>query len=508
MSKTQNVNIYSISIEDAETGIVKEVNPFRRKLNAIFNEWMLTSTSHGLPNIFRSTFRSVKIVWTIFFLVALGVCTAMIVENFTDYLSFDVITKFRTIESDRLEFPEVTICNLNPMVTPKANAYIRDYFRLNHNLSVNNFTDIQAYFGENSLTELNWLFYQTLDDSFDPNLRRQFGYSLEEMVITCRFDSIPCNFSEFTSSYDRVFGNCFQFNSFYDMNGQKKNINTLQQIGGLYLELFMGLPDDSFDYLYQRESNGVRIYIDEQNNPLFNDGFHLKSGVLAKMKTHKTQTTHLPRPYSDCIYPEKSQSVLYDEMEKLGSHLRQDCIDLCTQMIIIQHFGCYDLRYPQLFDAPPCLNKTIFYQLINYHVNLENCSNQCFFNCESVDYEVIPSYSDFPSSIFAQNLMLSENLRKISNDNNMTLNHDLLKKSTVAVYIYFPELKITEITEHVSYSVSKLISDIGGTLGLFIGISLLSFVEIIQLVMEFIIITLKYRNQKKKLEMDKDSIKH
>jgi hypothetical protein len=40
-------------------------------LKDIFNEWILTSTSHGLPNIFRSNNTLAKIIWSVCFAICL-----------------------------------------------------------------------------------------------------------------------------------------------------------------------------------------------------------------------------------------------------------------------------------------------------------------------------------------------------------------------------------------------------------------------------------------------------
>jgi hypothetical protein len=47
------------------------------------------------------------------------------------------------------------------------------------------------------------------------------------------------------------------------------------------------------------------------------------------------------------------------------------------------------------------------------------------------------------------------------------------------------------------YPPFRLLSDIGGTLGLFIGISLLSLIEIVEILIELLFISYKYYKQKK-----------
>ena len=57
----------------------------------------------------------------------------------------------------------------------------------------------------------------------------------------------------------------------------------------------------------------------------------------------------------------------------------------------------------------------------------------------------------------------------------------MIKKSLTSVFIYFDQLEFTHISEQDAMSLSVLISNVGGTLGLFAGISLLSLLELVEL---------------------------
>jgi hypothetical protein len=62
-----------------------------------------------------------------------------------------------------------------------------------------------------------------------------------------------------------------------------------------------------------------------------------------------------------------------------------------------------------------------------------------------------------------------------------------LSSSAYLINIYFNELGYTQIVEVPNYTPISLISNIGGTLGLFLGMSLLSFIEIVDLVIQMIL---------------------
>jgi hypothetical protein len=70
----------------------------------------------------------------------------------------------------------------------------------------------------------------------------------------------------------------------------------------------------------------------------------------------------------------------------------------------------------------------------------------------------------------------------VANSKNLTLN-DL-----VYFTVYFEDSAYTSISEIPKMSFLDLIANIGGNLGLFIGISFLSFAEFIELLIEIFII--------------------
>jgi hypothetical protein len=57
--------------------------------------------------------------------------------------------------------------------------------------------------------------------------------------------------------------------------------------------------------------------------------------------------------------------------------------------------------------------------------------------------------------------------------------------------IYYDELSYTLINEAASLTIFEMFSNIGGTLGLFLGISLLSFIEVVEVLFNIFFITQK-----------------
>ena len=63
--------------------------------------------------------------------------------------------------------------------------------------------------------------------------------------------------------------------------------------------------------------------------------------------------------------------------------------------------------------------------------------------------------------------------------------YDFVTDNFVRVNVYLSDMEVEVQEQQPSYRLSNLFSDIGGTLGLWVGLSLLTVVEFIQLVVKF-----------------------
>lgn len=126
-----------------------------------------------------------------------------------------------------------------------------------------------------------------------------------------------------------------------------------------------------------------------------------------------------------------------------------------------------------------------------YLKQIGDCFDLCPYECETVSFDLSTSYAQFPSNLLYGYLIQQESYRLadlFQVNSSREISHEMLASRTLGVYIYFDKIATTEITESASVTVANLFADIGGHLGLFIGVSLLSFVELFQLLIDIIII--------------------
>lgn len=72
------------------------------------------------------------------------------------------------------------------------------------------------------------------------------------------------------------------------------------------------------------------------------------------------------------------------------------------------------------------------------------------------------------------------------------------KENVLALNFYYSELSYRKVSEIPVWTVSSFMSSIGGNLGLFVGISMLSLIEIVDIAIQFINATILHLKQTKK----------
>ena len=97
---------------------------------------------------------------------------------------------------------------------------------------------------------------------------------------------------------------------------------------------------------------------------------------------------------------------------------------------------------------------------------LTKCSDYCPLECDTISYKV-------------------------------SVNSFVDKANQTTIYVYYKDLKFISISQEASMVMSDLVSNIGGILGLFIGISFLSFIEIFEVITEVFFVLFSDNNKNK-----------
>lgn len=115
----------------------------------------------------------------------------------------------------------------------------------------------------------------------------------------------------------------------------------------------------------------------------------------------------------------------------------------------------------------------------------------CLPACERTLYQTTISYANYPSSDVMDTL-----------SDIFHFTPEEIESNSLAVNVYFEDLSIVTSETSYSYSFSALLSDIGGQLGLFVGASVISMLEIGLLMLDIVKGMVCKGKWKKKLEQE------
>jgi hypothetical protein len=469
--------------------------------------------THGISNIIKSKSRLLRIIWVLCFSLSATYCIYQITNNIITYLKFATIHNNYVVYESPTQFPALVICNLNAYDDNTAKKDIENILTMN-NISSNKYNKSIDYV-ENALL----LFKANLDQKAINGFFDQWynGFLLEQMLISCKFYGEDCDINDSYYYHDFDYGNCFRFNgglvnkAGHQINNPiKQNIKMVSKIGsdnGLRLELFTGniRLQQQFNY-----KNGIRVLVHNQSIEIFTnfEGIDVPTGSLTNIAMTKTFINHLPSPYtSNCLDTSNvdwNQNDILRFMKKsfkIGDYNQKHCLKVCYQRFIIDKCNCFDLKYPLKSDSDIQSCRTLNH--INcvknanheyYVVNQDSiCYPKCPLECTEVIYQLKTNQATYPNAWYADRLLNDTNFIKLvvnnSGQNTTALpepDYESLTHTLLMINLYYEEMFYNYINETPGMNFELMLACIGGNMGLFLGCSLLFFVELIEILFNVI----------------------
>ena len=465
---------------------------FLKLSRKIMIEWFSTSTVHGLSNIMRIKNIFLKVIWIICFLISAIWCLFSSIRLFSTYYAYPSYVSTLIVQESPSVFPAVTICNMK-LVNKTKNmqfAYTKSMpfshmFKANISI-INQFTPY----------ELIHLTKQKIIENINDNRvlngtsRKQIGYQIEDMLVSCYFNFKQCFANDFTYSFDYLNGNCYTFNSGKpNSKGKKSRIlnvtNSDSEYSGLVLELFVGNPDVETFYEF---NDGILVSIHNQSSRPFQSeskGLKAAAGAETDFKIERNFINKLPPPHGDCENESKNPE-LSRYMNELGlnSYSQSLCIQVCQQRESIKLCNCSNPLWPK-FDnrtkycsfEDTSLNQNCGYIFAQMNRNmLGSCFKYCPSDCESFEYDISTHTALYPNKFYAETV-----LSRYAKQRGLNVSTENIYKSFAKININYEKMQYKTILHKVSIKPEELFSNFGGTLSLFLGISFLSFIEIFNL---------------------------
>ncbi|KAK3084021.1 hypothetical protein FSP39_006902 [Pinctada imbricata] len=327
-----------------------------------------------------------------------------------------------------------------------------------------------------------------LEDTFrdlfmkiDRGKRIEIGHQIEDMLISCSFDGYKCYAENFTIVSDGDFGNCYTLSPNYisKKSGPMAGLSII-----LYMELEEYLEGISQGY-------GVRVVIHERKSFPFpaDRGIYLAPSFESHIGLKLTNISREGDPYGKC-----NDGAAYTQQYGI-KYTRMVCQALCRQTEVYRRCGCYDEDDEELFHFIHKLenkfcrtkNQYICMDKVNHEFDKKEISCTCEDPCYEQKYTLYPSYRVWPTDQYA--ILLQEGVcdklppakckRIVETTDPRELGQNFLK-----FVIYYEDLNFEEFDEEPEIEDAQFVSDVGGAIGLWIGLSLLAIFEVIQFFFE------------------------
>ncbi|XP_072039789.1 acid-sensing ion channel 2-like [Amphiura filiformis] len=392
--------------------------------------------------------------WAVLILAADSYLGFNVVNSFLRYYAYEVNTVVGVTYVPDLHFPAVTICNYNQVRKSTASPIV---------LSLSNaLYGIGAQYGGESI---NWTIYEEYLGS-NSSARDEFvntvGYlahQLNDTVFECKWRGVePCDASNFTTSLTD-WGVCWTFND-------PKNKSEILKINqpGRQNGLFLRMDVQQHEYVSGESSAaGFKVLLHPQGvRPVLKElGFSISPGFETSVTVTYTKVVNKPPPYTDC------RQVDLNPLKYSDSYTVPLCQQECRVDYVVDKCGCRDYRYPG--DAPYCSPKELVECIYIYEAKFveEEIKCDCTESCSSESYGARTSIAYFP------NEHVMSQITAIFNQS-----EDFIRKNYLDLRIFFEELSFNSVKQIEAYPSTSLISDIGGTMGLMVGMSLLTVVEV------------------------------
>ena len=444
----------------------------------MFKYFSETATIHGLYKIGHSEGKLRRAIWGATFLLLVGMALLTITLIFLDFFTNKFYTELERKTQGTMEFPSVTICHANNFrlsAFEGAKTQIEQLLESTRERSLklqtiipgmqsDVFFALTTAFTNSSIIKQMSATPHALKWNFDDWCH--FSYSSE-----CKY---PDDFKDFF--YHSLNGFCKTL----ELGGKKRQVAPGLPFG-LSLKLFINQQDKV--PLLSDHGAGILLMVHPQNvypNP-FAKGILLPTGKEAFISTKKLVFKRLKRPYKSNCTDGKGHFQIYP-----GSYNVINCQYSCHVRNMMEKCGYIEQAYKyhkpkefakslklvkqqtsNLSQVTECMNKIIS----------ENCD--CPAPCDEERFVTSISYTQWPNPA-------SMNYYKslIANFTKHNVTESEVYQSMVSIKVFFDELSYEVISERPANQWPQLFSSIGGQMGLWIGASIFSLVEVIMFLLK------------------------
>jgi hypothetical protein len=474
LKKKKSSPIQLFSVKHGAKNEANQNGKSKQVIKSILKEVLNNSLAQAILNIILTPHLILKLILLVFVFGTTGLASYLVIQSIFSYLSFATSTTSRIIFQTPATFPQVTFCNVNWATTEYA---------------YNNYKDLEF---ENEEEEA-----------------KRYDHDLNDILIECSFNGVLCDSNDFVWSFDdEDYGNCYTFNSGVDSNGYETALKQSKLAGpkyGLSLLIYTNVYEKLIDKILIK-SLGIIVRLGNSSYSMHysNGGILASSGFQTNIVVEREYKSMLPKPFSECEIDPNSATFIEgaDLYNLIGqskyAYSQQLCFTQCYQKYFINKYNCTFENLLSLYNNSFCnSNVTSFIYDWDYILDSDyihsKCLPLCPLECNQTHFKTSLSFNQLIENSYYISLI----------KNNSNLRSDFIKRSIdgktardsfVLVNIFYDNLSYTQTSEIPQIDLISLLAYIGGNLGLFLGLSVFSFCEIIQ---AFVEIYFALKNDKK-----------
>ncbi|OWF34802.1 degenerin deg-1-like [Mizuhopecten yessoensis] len=480
----------------------------RKSFRRLCERFSEKTSLQGIGYINSARLLGAKIVWVILLLGAIGGMIFHLYFLFDQFFAWPVLTKL-SLGFSNLEMPAITICNSNALkrsgLSLMDNRLQQFVTQIDQAITPNNGRRKKRFSGgitgvnssgyeesidlpsnsnkppKNKLKQISSIFQSLYMDN-TRSKRFQSGHLLSDMLLSCAFDGRDCSSSNFTRYQTAEYGNCFT------LEAENFVATSPGPEYGLSVILYM----QNEEYIHGiTQGYGARITVHQKDTIPFpaDNGFYASTSFETSIGLKLVDITRQPTPYGKCNLGADFKAM-YNQ-----TYNRQSCLVICEQNAILSACSCFSEDKDELFvianllDNRPC--RTVEEKTCQATVEEEYAQKAISCSCDEPCGEQVfvksISSRQWPSEDYAVALEQSicEKPRLAAECAKLkTLDKRQLSLNFLKLDIFYESLNYEVVEETPEIETAQFASDVGGALGLWIGLSILSIFELIQLFVE------------------------
>ena len=414
-------------------------------------------TLHGVGRFSISKSRVMRLIWLVFLLAFLSLLVISLMATLRRYFSKQSFTKQGTVIVAKIQFPSVTVCG--PSLS-------KDKLKNFAMTSKNSFETEKQF--EKILdkleSEANLPKVTPDEDQFfmknisGPGLANRYLYSMGTQRIPVMKRGYCYKINPNGTFFQKEAGSDEALSAFFFLNVSDAISGAKSDTG------------DSIEIIVQ----------DHQEHPFLESGsVFAPVGYLTRIEIRKTVIHRLKAPYrSKCTNGEDMQLLFQGKYT--ASNCQQSCFLARASKKCKALSFLYNLHLPEQLKKPfpntkleTACSKGTLQELIDSDFSSCNCALPCFQTkfYKSASYSKWPSTVDLTSykSIFSAALGL----------NRSAMTDEFVRNNFLMINIFFGDMSYQKITEVEEYTMAKLVSEVGGQMGIWLGASMFSVIEVL-----------------------------